>query len=208
MMTNLGIPKLTDFGIAKSTDSPELTRTGVIVGTPSFLAPELCDGGTPSPLSDIYSFGATLYRLITGCLPFNGKDFKTTLSMVLTMKPKDIRSLRQDIDDDMAHLIMSCLEKDPADRPQSMMEVAKFLDPFYTDIALKSTVQTQMRTQQEEATLEGRTTVINSDEIDKTTVIKTGIDPEEVDKTTVIKTGIDPEEVDKTTVINTGEIKK
>jgi serine/threonine protein kinase/CHASE2 domain-containing sensor protein len=189
MVTNLGVPKLTDFGIAKSTTSVDLTLAGVIVGTPSFLAPELCKDGEPSVLSDIYSFGATLYRLITGCLPFNGKDFKTTLSMVLTMKPKDIRSLRQDIDDDMAHLIMSCLEKDPADRPQSMMEVAKFLDPFYTDIALKSTVQTQMRTRHEATTPEGRTTVINSDEVDKTTVINTGIDSEEVDKTTVINTG-------------------
>jgi CHASE2 domain-containing sensor protein len=172
MVTNLGVPKLTDFGIAKSSNSADLTLAGVIVGTPGFLAPELCQGGEPSVLSDIYSFGATLYRLITGRLPFAGKDFKTTLSMVLTTKPKEIRSLRQDIDDDMAHLIMSCLEKDPADRPQNMMEVAKVLDPFYTDIAIKSTVQTQIRTQQEEA-IEGKTTVINSEEFDVTTVLNT-----------------------------------
>jgi len=197
MVTNLGVPKLTDFGIAKSSSSVDITLAGVIVGTPSFLAPELCQDGEPSVFSDIYSFGATLYRLISGRLPFDGKDFKTTLSMVLTTKPKDIRSLRQDIDDDMAHLIMQCLEKDPADRPQNMMDVAKALDPFYTDIAIKSGVQTQMRTQLEKITPEGKTTVIN-----------TGIDSDEVDKTTVINTGINSEEVDKTTVINTGEIKK
>jgi hypothetical protein len=81
------------------------------------------------------------------------------------------------------------LEKDPADRPQSMMEVAKFLDPFYTDIALKSTILTQLKTQIEQATPEGKTTVINPEEIDKTTVINTNeINSEEVDKTTVINT--------------------
>lgn len=187
MVTNLGVPKLTDFGIAKSSTSAELTMAGVIVGTPGFLAPELCQGGEPSILSDIYSFGATLYRLISGRLPFSGKDFKTTLTMVLTMKPKDIRSLRQDIDDDLAHLIMRCLEKDPANRPQSMMDVARILDPFYTDIALRSTVQTQMQPQEEAP--DGKTTVINSDEVDVTTVLNTNDEnSEEVDKTTVIKT--------------------
>jgi len=171
MVTKLGVPKLTDFGIAKSTTSLELTQAGVIVGTPGFLAPELCDGGKPSVLSDIYSFGATLYRLISGRLPFNGKDFKTTISMVLTTNAKDIRSLRSDIDDDMAHLIMRCLEKDPTKRPQSMMEVAQTIDPFYTDIAMKSTIQTQLQTQMQQATPEGKTTVINPREIDKNTVI-------------------------------------
>jgi len=157
----------------------------VIVGTPGFLAPELCKGGDPTPLSDIYGFGATLYQLITGRLPFRGKDFQTTISMVLTSKPTEIRSIRSDIDDDMAHLIMSCLEKDPADRPQSMMKVARILDPFYTEIALKSTIQTQLKTQIEQADEDGKTTVINSEEVDKTTVINS----EEVDKTTVINTG-------------------
>ena len=171
MVTSLGVPKLTDFGIAKSTESLNITLDGVIVGTPGFIAPELCRGGEPTALSDIYSFGATLYRLITGRLPFSGKDFQTTISMVLTSKPKEIRSLRSDIDDNMAHLIMSCLEKDPADRPQSMMAVAKTLDPFYTDIALKSTIQTQLRTQIEQADENGKTTVINPDKIDRTTVI-------------------------------------
>jgi serine/threonine protein kinase/CHASE2 domain-containing sensor protein len=189
MVTNMGVPKLTDFGIAKSSTSLDITLNGVIVGTPGFLAPELCKGEQPTALSDIYSFGATLYRLISGRLPFAGRDFKTTISMVLTTNAKDIRSIRGDIDDDMAHLIMSCLEKDPAKRPQNMMEVAKTLDPFYTDIALKSTIQTQLKTQIEQATPEGKTTLINPEEVDKTTVINTnGINSEEVDKTTVIDT--------------------
>jgi len=185
MVTQLGVPKLTDFGIAKSSESLELTLDGVIVGTPGFLAPEVCKGEKPSPLSDIYSFGATLYRLVSGRLPFDGVDFKTIISMVLTTQAKDIRSIRNDIDDDMAHLIMNCLDKDPAKRPQDMMEVAQVLDPFYTDIAMKSTIQTQLRTQMSEATPEGETTVINPQDIDRTTVI----DNEEVDKTTVINTG-------------------
>ncbi len=171
MITELGVPKLTDFGIAKSSTSSDLTRTGVIVGTPSFLAPELCHGGEPSALSDIYSFGATLYRLISGRLPFAGKDFKTTLSMMLSTKPKDIRTLRNDISDDMASLIMRCLEKNPADRPQSMIEVAKVLDPFYTDIAMKTSIQTQLHTRSDETIPEGKTTLIDLEKDPETTVM-------------------------------------
>ena len=194
MVTNLGVPKLTDFGIAKSTESLDITMDGVIVGTPGFLAPELCKGGgEPSALTDIYSFGATLYQLVTGRLPFSGKDFQTTISMVLTSKPTEVRSLRSDIDDDMAHLIMRCLEKEPVDRPQSMLEVARILDPFYTEIAARSTRQAGTRIQTVEE--DGKTTVIGADEIDKTTVLGSN------DKTTVIN----PEQVDKTTVMDTKE---
>ena len=185
MVSSLGVPKLTDFGIAKSAESLDITIDGVIVGTPGFLAPELCQGGKPTVASDIYGFGATLYRLISGRLPFSGKDFKTTVAMVLTTQAKDIRSIRNDIDDDMAHLIMSCLEKDPAKRPKDMMEVAQILDPFYTDIAMKSTIQTRLKTQIQDMTAEGSTTVINQEELDKTTAMNVG----ELDKTTVINTG-------------------
>jgi CHASE2 domain-containing sensor protein len=183
MVTNLGVPKLTDFGIAKSSTSEDLTRTGMIVGTPSFLAPELCQGKEPSALSDIYSFGATLYLLVTGRLPFAGKDLKTTITMVLTVKPKDIRDLCQGIDDELAHLIMRCLEKKPADRPQDMLEVAKALDPYYTDIAMKSTVQMQARTRSAIATPEGQTTIIDQDD-GKTTVIN----PDQAHDTVVLET--------------------
>ncbi len=170
MVTNLGVPKLTDFGIAKSANSEHLTQTGMIVGTPSFMAPEICQGMDPSAHSDIYSFGATLYLLVTGRLPFAGKDFKTTITMVLTSKPKDIRDLRQDVDDELAQLIMRCLEKKPEDRPRDMMEVARALDPFYTEIAMKSTVQMGQRTKTNTAASGGQTTVIGADD-GKTTVI-------------------------------------
>jgi len=175
MVTNLGVPKLTDFGIAKSDSSLDLTQDGIIIGTPGFLAPELCQGGKPSVASDIYSFGATLYRLISGRLPFSGKDFKTTLSMILTVKAQDIRSIRNDIDDKLAHLIMNCLEKDPSKRPKDMLEVAHALDPYYTDIAMKTTIKTQLQAQMEAMTPEGKTTVIHLEEIE-----------EEIEKTTII----------------------
>lgn len=181
MVTKLGVPKLTDFGIAKSTTSMDLTHTGVIVGTPSFLAPELCQGKDPSVSSDIYSFGATLYQLVTGRLPFDGKDFKATLSLVLTAEPANIKSLRHDIDDDMAELIMHCLEKDPAKRPKNMMEVARALDPFYTDIAIKATTRTSIIPPAATGESTDKTTVINSEEYDVTTVLEPG-----QDKTAVI----------------------
>lgn len=140
MLTNTGIPKLTDFGIAKKIDAPNLTITGAIIGTPDFIPPELCKGELPSPLSDIYSFGATLYTLISGRPPFSGENFHTVINNVLNEMPIDINDLRRDIDDDLAQLIMQCLDKNPKNRPGNMLEIARRLDPFYTDIAMKTKI--------------------------------------------------------------------
>ncbi len=140
MLTNTGLPKLTDFGIAKKIDAPNLTVTGAIIGTPDFIPPELCKGEVPSPLSDIYSFGATLYNLISGRPPFCGENFHTVINRVLNDAPVEVNDLRRDIDDDLAQLIMQCLEKTPNKRPKSMLEIAQRLDPFYTDIAMKTKI--------------------------------------------------------------------
>ncbi len=175
MLTHTGIPKLTDFGIAKKVDAPNLTVTGAIIGTPDFIPPELCKGKSPTPLSDIYSFGATLYNLISGRPPFSGENFHTVMNNVLHETPIDIHDLRRDIDEDLAQLIMQCLKKTPEDRPGSMLDIARQLDPFYTDIAMKTTM----------AAPAGKTAVISED---KTVItpgnILTGSDAE--DKTVIM----------------------
>jgi serine/threonine-protein kinase len=140
MLTNTGIPKLTDFGIARRLDSPHLTRTGVIIGTPAYMAPELCNGQKSDAASDIYSFGATLYAMLCGRPPFSGDNIHAVMNMIASQPAIDVRKLCGDAEDELAGLIMRCLEKNPAIRPGSMLEVAKILDPYYTDIALKSTM--------------------------------------------------------------------
>lgn len=142
ILTSTGQPKLTDFGIAHKLDASNLTQTGNFPGTPSFIAPELCIGQTPSPASDIYSLGATLYNLLTGRLPFYHENIQAVFSMVLTQPPKEIRDVYpNNSDPELADIIMKCLYKDPKERHSSMIELARSLDPYYTEIELKSSVK-------------------------------------------------------------------
>ncbi len=138
MLTATGMPKLTDFGVARKLNAPQLTRTGACVGTPYYIAPELCRGGMPSPASDIYSFGSTLYMLLAYRPPFLSDDMEALFGMLLSQPAPDIKIYRPGLDQNLADLIMECLNKRPEDRPESMMAVAKRLDPFYTNIELKT----------------------------------------------------------------------
>lgn len=144
MLTNTGIPKLTDFGIAKRLDSPHLTMTGMIVGTPAYLAPEVCNGENADSSSDIYSFGATLYAMLCGRPPFAGDNLHAIISQVINKSPPDIRTFCSAVENDLSNLVMQCLEKEPSKRPGSMLEVARILDPYYTDIALKSAPESRL----------------------------------------------------------------
>lgn len=140
MLTTTGIPKLTDFGIAKRLNSSHLTRTGFVIGTPDFMPPEHCRGETSSAAADVYSFGATLYAMIVGRPPFCGDNIHAVMNMIITDAPKDIRALSMTVEDDVARLVMKCLAKNPDERPSDMIELAKILDPYYADAAMKTTV--------------------------------------------------------------------
>ena len=134
MLTHHGEPKLTDFGIARRLDAPQLTQTGQIVGTPFYMAPELLKGYKAGTKSDIYSLGATMYHLLAGRPPFESDQIQTILTQVLFDVAPHIHRLAPEVDDELAGLVMQCIEKDPDDRPADMAEVAKRLDPFFTGV--------------------------------------------------------------------------
>lgn len=146
MLTTSGSPKLMDFGIARRLDGPSLTQAGLIVGTPNYMAPEICRGLSPSPRSDIYSLGATMYHLLVGRQPLVHEDPRALMSMIMTQDPADPRQIVKDTDGELADLIMQCLRKDPGHRPASMLEVAQRLDPFFTDMAMKTTAPVEALT--------------------------------------------------------------
>ena len=128
-------PKLIDFGIAKSIDeSPEashLTMTGAILGSPIYMSPEQCCGEKLTHLTDIYSFGCMLFESISGQPPFRGKHFIETITLHATEEPPAIApKFGYDVSPELSDLIYSCLEKNPADRPQSMDEIATTLASF------------------------------------------------------------------------------
>ncbi len=111
MIDKDGQAKIMDFGIARSVEAPGVTATGVIIGTPDYISPEQADGKEADERSDIYSLGIILYEMVTGSVPFRGN---TALSVAIkhkTQLPSDPRKLNPEVSDDLARLILICMEK-------------------------------------------------------------------------------------------------
>jgi eukaryotic-like serine/threonine-protein kinase len=132
---------VTDFGVAKALSESSiapgaatLTGVGVTLGTPAYMAPEQA---TADPAidhrADIYSFGVMAYEMLTGSLPFTGRSIQATLAAHAIEKPEPIERRRSGIPRGLAALVMRCLEKRPADRPQSAAEVQTVLDSIHVD---------------------------------------------------------------------------
>jgi eukaryotic-like serine/threonine-protein kinase len=127
-----GIYKVTDFGLAKlaATES-DMTGSGMIVGTPAYMAPEQASGGKKiGPASDVYSLGALLFELVAGHPPFPGSEPMTILMKVINDIPPDLGSLRRGVPRDLAAVVRKCLEKEPERRYPSADALADDLRRF------------------------------------------------------------------------------
>lgn len=107
--------KVTDFGIARVTDASR-TKTGTILGTPSFMSPEQLAGRRLDGRSDLYSLGVTLYQLLTGALPFRGDSLSALMYDIANNPPADPRSVRPDLPQGLADILQRSLCKSPEDR--------------------------------------------------------------------------------------------
>jgi serine/threonine-protein kinase len=127
LLSTDGVPKVTDFGLAKRLDTADgLTVTDVMLGTPGYMAPEQAGrrNAEIGPLSDVYSLGATLYALLSGRAPFRGTTPLETAQRVLTVPPIPPRHLRPDLPPDLEAVVLKCLEKSPAKRYASADDLA------------------------------------------------------------------------------------
>jgi eukaryotic-like serine/threonine-protein kinase len=125
--------KITDFGLAKLCDAEEgRTRSGVIMGTPAYMAPEQAAGRTREigPPCDVYALGAILYEMLTGRPPFNGAGAMEVVARVLAEEPLSPRQIDRAIPRDMETICLKCLEKLPGRRYTSARELADDLRRF------------------------------------------------------------------------------
>ncbi|MEA2079530.1 MAG: serine/threonine-protein kinase, partial [Pseudomonadota bacterium] len=110
-----GVAKITDFGIARILDASR-TRTGTILGSPSYMSPEQVAGKKADGRSDLFSLGTTLYQLLCGSLPFNGDSVATMMYQITNQKTPTMRRLRPSLPVCVNRTVMKALQKDPAKR--------------------------------------------------------------------------------------------
>ena len=139
VMLSGGAALVTDFGIAKAMSSArtspgdsqrdsQLTRMGTSLGSPAYMAPEQGAGDPDTDhRADIYALGAMAYELLTGSTPFGDRPAHAQLIAHLSEAPVPVATRRPDVPEPLAQLVMRCLEKDPADRPQQASEVLESL---------------------------------------------------------------------------------
>jgi len=130
LITRKGEAKVTDFGLAQlavSEQRVQLTQVGVTMGTPLYMSPEQINGDPVDHRSDIYSFGVTCYRMLSGRPPFRGETSLTLAMQHLTKTPEPLGSLRSDLPPIMGEIVHKMMARFPADRYQHAREITQDL---------------------------------------------------------------------------------
>jgi len=138
LLASDGTPRLTDFGISQMGDRPRITQSGVVVGTDAYLSPEACRGAELDTRTDIWSFGAMLFEMLTGRRPFDELQTVAMLFAILTKPIPDLLALRPDLPIPLVNLIYSMLEKDRTLRIPSVRRVGSEIESIQRRLPTKS----------------------------------------------------------------------
>jgi tRNA A-37 threonylcarbamoyl transferase component Bud32 len=121
--------KVMDFGIAR-VDSSSMTRTGIAMGTPNYIAPELLQGKSVDRRCDIFSVGVVIYEMLTGRRPFKGENLTSLIYSIINDKPPSPSSINENIPLLFDHIVDRALKKDPVERYQKASDLKSALSDF------------------------------------------------------------------------------
>jgi WD40 repeat protein len=138
-----GRVKILDFGLARPAEADSsITQSGMIVGTPAYMAPEQAQGKPVDGRADLFSLGVVLYRLCSGRMPWKGENAMATLMAVATEEPVPVQELNPDLPPPLANLVMQLLAKSPAGRPRSATAVVEAIQAIEREQAAGQTGKT------------------------------------------------------------------
>jgi serine/threonine protein kinase/tetratricopeptide (TPR) repeat protein len=137
-ITNDGVVKILDFGLAKLSGQAQLTKDSSTLGTVAYMSPEQLSGKEVDQRTDIWSLGVVLYEMLTEKLPFKGDYEQAVTYSILNEQPESVTSLRTGVPMELERIVNKCIQKDPDERYQTVIDlVADFLHLQRT-----STIQT------------------------------------------------------------------
>jgi serine/threonine-protein kinase len=134
LLTEQGVPKLADFGLAKRVRKAGQVDGEVLAGTPNYMAPELFHGQPATTASDVYALGVCYYVLLTGRLPFVGSSLNDLIQKVTEDPLPNVRHEFDDVPLEMAECLGLMLAKSPANRPHSGIEAAQLLHAIWGQV--------------------------------------------------------------------------
>ena len=141
LLSHDGVIKLIDFGIVKTPNSEQLTRTGNVVGSAQYISPEILAGEKESPCSDIYATGVIFYTMLTGVIPFNGTDISKILKQKMSNVPEPMIHYNEKVDPKLATIVMKSLSRETEYRYQTAEEMLIDIKRYIEGKSLSSTTR-------------------------------------------------------------------
>jgi len=139
ILDDRGLLKIADFGLALPVDAENrLTATGMMVGTPGYLAPEQCRGEKADHRTDIYALGITYYQLLTGSPPFRGESPLALLKQILDEEPPDVMTLNPNVDPESRRILQKMIAKDREQRYQDCHQLVADLEEYLASRGVRS----------------------------------------------------------------------